>query len=185
MAREFRFCPYCRTELVRRDVFDRVLPVCPECGFIKFNDPKVATVGLVTSADCVLLIRRAVDPARGKWALPGGFVDAGEMPDTALARELSEEVGLETHVGRFLGIYPMDTGDREPGGIVIAYHVTPVGGDLPALTRDDDVDAAAWFSADELPREIAFESSRELLELWQSGRLETESRTMAHRDSES
>jgi len=55
--------------------------VCPSCGFVHFTDPKVAVIALVTHADKILLARRAVDPAKGKWALPGGYMDAGRSEE--------------------------------------------------------------------------------------------------------
>lgn len=168
---EFRFCPYCGTPLVSRHVFGKPRSACPECGFVHFRDPKVAVIGVVTADDRVLLVRRAAEPARGKWALPGGVMDAGEMPKSALARELMEEVGLEVEVKRFLGIFPMVTTSGIAGGIVIAYHVRALGAESTPLEHNDDVDAAAWFAGEELPDRIAFESSTELLSKWQEGRL--------------
>ena len=72
-----------------------------------FKDPKVAVIALVTSHDRMLLIRRGVNPGKGQWALPGGFMDAGEMPQEALVRELYEEVGIQVEVGELLGIFAM------------------------------------------------------------------------------
>ena len=142
------------------------------CDFVHFLDPKVAVIGLITSAGQVLLIRRGVDPERGQWALPGGYMDAGEMPMDALRREIQEEVGLDVEIDRLLGIYPMATSGRVAGGIVIAYLATPVGEQLPDLERNDDVDEAAWFVPEEIPDEVAFASTRDLVGRWLDGRLE-------------
>jgi len=163
---EYRFCPYCSKPLVRRNAFGATRPVCPNCGFVQFLDPKVAVIGLVTSDGRVLLVRRGVDPERGRWALPGGFMDAGEMPEQALKRELMEEVGLEINIEELVGIYPMVPRRRIAGGIVLAYRATPAQGDCPALEQNDDVDEASWFAAGEIPADVAFESSQELLSEW-------------------
>ncbi len=171
MAFEFRYCPYCGAALVRREVFGSLRPACPACEFVQFLDPKVAVIGLITSAEHVLLIRRGVDPGKGQWALPGGYMDAGEMPQEALHREILEEVGLEVVIDRLLGIYPMATSSRVAGGIVIAYLATPVGDELPLVERNDDVDDAAWFASGELPDEVAFSSSRDLVGQWLDGRV--------------
>lgn len=177
MGIEFRFCPHCGTDLVERDVFDDIRRVCPSCGFIHFHDPKVAVIGLITWGDRVLLIRRGVEPGRGKWALPGGYVDAGEMPEEALTREIREEVGLTIEHVRFLGFYRMEATNRIVGGIVIAFHATPSGAMLPTPQGDDDVDEAAWYGATELPDEIAFESSVELLTKWRDDNLASPQRS--------
>jgi hypothetical protein len=70
-----------------------------------------------------------------------------------------------------LGIYPMVRTNRIAGGIVIAYHATTVGQPLPALQQNDDVDEAGWFRADDLPKELAFESTLELLNMWRNSGL--------------
>ena len=76
----FIYCPRCASRLEHKVVFNRTRPCCAKCGFIHFRDPKVAVVAFVTFDDKLLLICRAVDPGRGMWALPGGFMDAGVRP---------------------------------------------------------------------------------------------------------
>ncbi|MCC6169306.1 MAG: NUDIX hydrolase [Caldilineaceae bacterium] len=165
----FVYCPYCATRLERRERFLRVRPTCPACGFVQFLDPKVAVIGMVTWYDRVLLIRRGVEPMAGSWALPGGYMDAGEMPEAALVRELQEEVGLTVQVQRLLSIYPMAGRGPNSGGIVLAYHALVDGGDStpPALCCADDAREAAWLRADQLPDDLAFESTVTLLGEWQ------------------
>ena len=165
----FVYCPYCATPLEVQDIYRQQRPVCPKCRFIHYIDPKVAVIGLVTNAEQVLLIRRAVDPGKGKWALPGGYMDAGEMPETALQRELREEVGLEVTIGALLTIFPMIVDSARSQGIVLAYHVLPTirdPGDPITLVCDDDVCEAAWFAATDIPADLAFESTRTLLAQW-------------------
>jgi 8-oxo-dGTP diphosphatase len=164
--RTYRFCPYCGTQLDERLVFQQMRPVCPACGFIQFHDPKVAVIGLVTWGDFVLLVRRGVEPMKGKWALPGGYMDAGEMPAEALARELGEEVGLDVEVGALLQIFPMAGPGVVNSGIVLAYGVAAELDEPPPLICDDDVCEAAWFGVDEIPEDLAFESTQTLLAQW-------------------
>ncbi|HXF60525.1 MAG TPA: NUDIX hydrolase, partial [Caldilineaceae bacterium] len=152
--------------LERREIFQRARPVCPSCGFIHFHDPKVAVIGLVTWQDQALLIRRGVDPMRGKWALPGGYMDAGELPQETLARELLEEVGLTVVVGELLAIFPMVGPGVTNSGIVLAFHSRIGGQEPPELVCDDDVCEAGWFSPQAMPEDLAFESTVALLEEW-------------------
>jgi ADP-ribose pyrophosphatase YjhB (NUDIX family) len=121
-----------------------------------YRDPKVG-VGIVAhDADGrILLVRRAVSPAEGRWALPAGFVDADEDPRETARREALEETGLEVIVGRVIDVYA-----GEPGSGVtffLAFAAEIVGGHLHA---GDDASEAGFFAADQLP-EIAFDSTRD------------------------
>jgi ADP-ribose pyrophosphatase YjhB (NUDIX family) len=162
----YRFCPRCAHALEDRPFEGKLRRSCPSCGFIYFPDPKVAVVGLIEANDRVLLIRRAVEPARGHWALPGGYMDAGELPITALHREVREEVGIEIEVGKLLDIFPMVNKGGDSLGIVLAYHAWPLD---PVATPAayDDVDEAGWFAAQATPAPLAFDSTQRLLESWQ------------------
>ena len=145
--------------------FNALRPVCSACGFVQFPDPKVAVIALVLHQSRVLLIQRAVDPAKGKWSLPGGYMDAGEMPREALKRELLEEVGLRATIGELIEIFPMvsDEGDRI--GIVLAFLGEPSASpEIPFVA--DDAQDAGWFKTDEIPAELAFESTESLLKDW-------------------
>ena len=130
--------------------------------------------------DQLLLTKRAVDPEKGKWALPGGYMDAHEMPEEALKRELIEEVNLPIDVQRLLTIYPIGNpvrDDRENAqvmakrGIVLAYQAEVDENAPSILEAHDDIDEARWFAVDVLPTEIAFESTRTLLGMWQRGEI--------------
>jgi ADP-ribose pyrophosphatase YjhB (NUDIX family) len=159
---DFRFCPRCGEPLVEKEAFGRPRPVCAACGFVHFRDPKVAAAVLVSDNGRVLLIRRAVDPGRGLWALPAGFVEVNELPHEAAAREALEETGLHVAVSDLLGIRLMANPDKP--GMLLTYRGWVVGGQLQA---NDDVSDARWYGADELPwDELAFETTRESLREW-------------------
>jgi ADP-ribose pyrophosphatase YjhB (NUDIX family) len=145
--------------------FDQIRPVCPACGFVQFQDPKVAVIALVIHEECVLLVRRGVEPAKGCWALPGGYMDADEMPASALQREIAEEVGLTIQVDELITIYPMTNGDGQRIGIVLAYAASPQGSSM--ITEvGDDVTEAGWFGPTEIPDTLAFESTTTLIRAW-------------------
>ena len=163
---QYLFCPLCGAKLEDQARYGAVRRACPACGFVHFLDPKVAVIGLVHHQGRVLLAKRAVDPAKGKWALPGGFMDAGEMPEAALGRELMEEVGMAVRVERLLQIFPMTGHGPVSRGIVLAYLARPALDPPPVLHAQDDIDDVGWFGLTDLPGELAFESTRTLLDLF-------------------
>jgi 8-oxo-dGTP diphosphatase len=102
----------------------------------------------------VLLIQRANDPFAGSWALPGGFVDAGERVLAAASRELFEETGIETDALELLGVY--DTPGRDPRGPTVSVVYMLRTGEELAVRGGDDARAARWFALDALPA-LAFD----------------------------
>ena len=156
---EPRYCPHCGTGLERRRKKGREFPVCPGCRFVHYPDPKVAIAAVVqNAAGALLLVQRRFAPEKGKWGLPGGFLDAGEDPKRAAEREALEETGLVVEASELLDVLH----NREPGGasIVILYRATAKGG---ALEADDDAADARYFALDALP-ELAFESTANAVE---------------------
>lgn len=169
MAFEARYCPVCGTPLVDKEAFGRIRRVCPACGFIFFREPKVAVGALVLHQDRVLLVRRAVDPERGKWALPAGYMDYDEEPIPALQREVAEETGLHVRVRRLLDVFPIHT--EYARGVILVYEAEPTQASQP-LKAGDDSDQARWFGKEDIPwKDLAFESTREILKRWVEGAL--------------
>lgn len=151
------YCQVCGHAMANRIVHDKPRRACPECGHVHFDDPKVAAVVLVQHKNRVLLVRRAMNPARGRWALPGGFVDFGEDPYQAAAREVFEETGLSIATITLVGIL------CDGGPIVITFTAQSEDGAARPL---DDVDAVLWYGADDPLPDLAFESTRLMLSQW-------------------
>lgn len=160
------FCQVCGAPMVNAERFGKLRRACPACGYVHFDDPKVAAVVFIERSGKVLLVRRAFDPERGKWALPAGYIDYGEHPAKAAIREVREETGLTVAIA---GLLDVQGGATEFGAsIVIVYAARVVDGVAQAL---DDAEEVGWFGrSDPLP-EIAFASTRTMLEAWRSGRL--------------
>jgi 8-oxo-dGTP diphosphatase len=98
----------------------------------------------------VLLIRRAIPPYAGCWALPGGFVREGESLEAAVQRELREETGVS--LGYLEQLYTFGAPDRDPRHRVVsvAYYAL-VRPDQVQLHAGSDAGEAAWFDQDALP----------------------------------
>ena len=121
------------------------------------KSPLLTVDALLEREGKVLLIRRK-NPPPG-WALPGGFVDRGETVGEAVARETTEETGLEVTSQRLLGVYSDPA--RDPRGPTLGVvFVVETRGEAKAA---DDAAELAFFPWDALPEEIAFDH-RKILE---------------------
>jgi len=122
-----------------------------------YRNPKLTVDGVVIRNGKILLIRRKNEPFKGRWALPGGFVEYGETVEEAVMREVAEETGLATEIDGIAGVYS-DPG-RDPRGhtISIAYLLSPKDDSEPE--GGDDAAEAKFFDVNELPP-LAFDHDR-------------------------
>ena len=155
----WRFCPLCGGALEPEENHVR----CTVCGERYWANALPAVQGVLVRDGKVLLARRGIEPRRGHWDLPGGFVEEMETPEAAVRRELSEETGLEVESTKLQRI------DIEPYGeryvFSVTYTVTAEGEPVAA----DDVAELRWFGPDELPAEMAFPGQERVLREWAHG----------------
>jgi ADP-ribose pyrophosphatase YjhB (NUDIX family) len=105
----------------------------------------------------IVLLKRGISPQKGKWVIPGGYVDRGEEVEAAAVRETREECGLEIRIERLLGVYSY------PGYIpvMVVYVAQYVSGELIA---GDETLETGLFSEDRIPWEnLAFQSTVDAL----------------------
>jgi len=106
---------------------------------------------VIFEGDRVLLVKRAHEPLKGEWSLPGGAVDVGETLEQAAAREVQEETGLEVEVGPIVEvldrIHRDDSGGVEYHFVIVDYlcHVT-----WGALVPGSDAERAEWVKVADL-----------------------------------
>lgn len=154
-----RFCARCGGALNEQVVKDGEAArlVCVACGRVTWLDPRLAAATVCALDGNIVLIRRENEPERGKWALPGGFVDRGEPVAEAAVRETREETGLRVALLGILDVYSYPGDDVA----VAVYAGDVLGGELVA--GDEALEAKA-FAPEALPWEaLAFRSSREAL----------------------
>lgn len=84
---------------------DRIRRVCSHCQFVDYINPKIIAASVVTKGSKVLLCRRAIDPRKGFWTLPAGFMETGETVEEAAQREAREEANAEIRIDRMLAVY--------------------------------------------------------------------------------
>ena len=137
---------------------------CFGCGAVHFRNAKPCAGALVVRDGRVLLGRRVVEPARGCWDIPGGFLNPWEHPADGAVREVAEETGLRVRIVQLLTIV-IDTYQERDYTLNVYYLAELVGGrEQPA----DDLAELGWFGPAELPREFAFPHCRQVLAAWQS-----------------
>jgi len=166
MADDFNFCPRCGHALERRQVYGALRPVCPSCGRVHFIDPKVAVGVMIEDAGRLLLIKRGNDPEQGKWSMPAGFVDAGEDPAQAAAREALEETGLQVRVTGLVDVYAR-VRVTDGADILIVYQAQVTGG---KMSPGDDAAEVRYFGPDERLPELAFDSTEQIISRWRARR---------------
>jgi 8-oxo-dGTP diphosphatase len=114
--RDLGFCPRCGAPDPSVE-FPRSI-TCAGCGYAAYYNPKPVACAIPTTEDGrVWLMRRATDPGRGRWSMPGGFVDLGESVEEAARREVGEEMAIEVELTGLVGVYSSPR-DRT---VVIAY----------------------------------------------------------------
>lgn len=141
--------------MVTRQMGDRPRRVCPTCDYVHYTDPKVGVGALVTQDHRVLLVKRKMEPERGKWSIPAGFLDHGERPQETAEREVYEETGLRVRIVKLVDVF---TNPSQRGGasIFILYSAELQGGEMIA---GDDAAEVGFFGLDELP-DLAFASTQ-------------------------
>jgi ADP-ribose pyrophosphatase YjhB (NUDIX family) len=162
MTPQFKYCPFCATPLIEKNVSNVLRPACPACGFISFLEPKLVTVVIVQHAGKILLGRRNMNPARGKWTFFGGYVDRGEKVEAAAIREVKEETNLDARLDELLGLYS----EKDNPHVLIAYSASVINDDISCLApQPDEISELAFFTPEEIP-ELAFPFDTQILQDW-------------------
>ncbi len=152
--RQKNHCHFCGAPLQRKWVEGRRRLYCDGCRSTIYENPLPATCVLVVNPrEQVLLVQRSVDPRKGEWCLPGGFIEIGESPEAGALRELAEETGLAGTIECLLGVCGTPSAYYD-SILMVGYLVRQFHGDLVA---GDDAQQAAWFDHEQLPP-IAFDS---------------------------
>lgn len=167
VKKKFKYCVSCGAELSLMKMEDRQRSVCPKCGWIHYENPLPCAAAFVGNKKGeILLVKRGIEPAKGMWALPSGFIEIDETPQAACLRELKEETGLDGRILRLLGVYAQESAMYKHV-LIIGYEVEAAG----VLCPGSDSISVRYFLPTGLP-EIAFPSHREMIEDGVRGRPE-------------
>jgi ADP-ribose pyrophosphatase YjhB (NUDIX family) len=128
LAAGLNYCSRCGSELTFGPIEgeDRHRLACPGCGHIVYVNPRlVVTTIPVTDSGEVVLLRRGIEPGRGWWAQPGGFLEVDETVGEAAVRETLEETGLIVEPGEIVGLYSR----LEAAVVVLVFEALVRGGE--------------------------------------------------------
>jgi len=156
------FCSNCGNLNHRGQIDGNLRYHCTVCATIHYENPKPTATLICPKGEEILLVKRAVEPGKGLWGLPGGFIEMNETPQMAAVRELKEETGLTGVVEKFLGT--SSHFNTIHGDVLLLGMLINVS-DISGLQAGDDADKAEWFPLKSLPP-LAFRSHTEIVNLY-------------------
>lgn len=133
---------------------DRLRLVCPDCGFIKYDNPKIVVGAICTWEDRILMCKRAIEPRLGYWTIPAGYLEINESTEEGALREAREEAGAELRLDALLAVYNIPRISQ----VQLIYRAELLSEAIFAGVESQEV---GLFTADEIPwRDLAFPSVR-------------------------
>ncbi|MEO0910190.1 MAG: NUDIX hydrolase [Pseudomonadota bacterium] len=132
--------------------------VCDHCGFVDYVNPKIVVGSVVRHEGKILLCRRAIEPRRGFWTIPAGYLELHETPEAGAKREAMEEANASLELHDLLAVYTVERLSQ----VQIHYRATLASPDFSAGEESLEVQLFDW---DEIPwDEIAFPTVHWVLE---------------------
>lgn len=147
---------------------DRERLVCPDCSYIAYENPKIVVGAVVTDADeRFLLCRRAIQPRKGFWTLPAGYMELNETTEQGAAREAMEEAGARIAIDGLLAVYNIPRISQ----VQMIYRARLSDPAIAAGPESLEVGLFAW---DDIPwNDLAFPSVVWALHEWRDRRGQT------------
>lgn len=141
---------------------DRERSVCSLCGFVDYQNPKIVVGSVAAFEDRVLLCRRAIEPRRGFWTLPAGYLEIGETAAEGARREAREEAAATIAIDRVLAIYSVPRISQ----VQIIFRARLERGEAAPGPESLEVRLARF---EDIPwHDLAFPSVRRALESWRA-----------------
>ena len=138
--------------------------VCGRCEFIHYQNPKIVAGAVCTWEDKILLAKRAIEPRKGFWTLPAGYMELGETTEQAAQREAREEACATIEIDRLLAMYSV----ARIGQVQIMYRARLLSPDVAPGEESTEVGLFRW---EEIPwNELAFPTVTWALRDWHASR---------------
>lgn len=152
--------PHFERRTVPGDTHERA--VCTQCGYVAYENPKIVVGSVVVHAGEVLLCRRAIEPRRGFWTLPAGYLELGETCAEGAAREAQEEAGAQISIDGVLALFSLS----RIGQVQVIHRARFACGE-PRFAAGAESLEVGLFGWDGIPwADIAFPSVRWSLDAW-------------------
>lgn len=140
--------------------------VCTACGHIDYQNPKIIVGAVVGHQGHVLLCRRAIEPRRGFWTLPAGYLELGETAEEGARREAMEEAEADIVLEGLLAVFSIS----RIGQVQLIFRARFADPAAPRFAAGPESLDVQLFSWDDIPRhEIAFPSVHWALAAWRDG----------------
>jgi ADP-ribose pyrophosphatase YjhB (NUDIX family) len=149
--------------LLTPDGDSRERSVCVTCGHVDYQNPKIVVGAVVDLAGQILLCRRAIEPRRGYWTLPAGFLELGETTEEGARREALEEAEAEIALDGILAVYSVS----RIGQVQVIYRAGFADPARPHFAAGPESAEVALFAWDSIPwGELAFPTVHWALSAW-------------------
>lgn len=145
---QFKYCPLCAAPLESTEIEGKKRKKCPECSYVHWGEYSVGVGGVLLRNNKGLIVQRAYNPGKGRWTIPGGYVEQDEKIEDAIVREVKEETGLLTEPLSIIAV--KDRPEDIPGvkhDIYIVFLLRCIGGELNPDPLE--VSQAGFFAPDE------------------------------------
>jgi ADP-ribose pyrophosphatase YjhB (NUDIX family) len=148
---------------------NRERSVCTDCGYVAYENPKVVVGSVVAADGRILMCRRAIEPRKGFWTLPAGYLELGETLEEGAAREAMEEAEAAIAIDGILGVFSI----ARIGQVQVIFRARFAAAGPPAFAPGPESEDVRLFTWDEIPwPDIAFPSVRWALNAWRSAETE-------------
>jgi ADP-ribose pyrophosphatase YjhB (NUDIX family) len=141
--------------------------LCDDCGFTYYHNIAAAVAIVFTFEDKVLFTVRNVDPDKGKWDLPGGFIDPNETAEEAACREIKEELGIEISTSELKYITTSPNNylyKNVPYRTMDIFYECPLKSDVISINAEDEIQELIWVKRSEIDlNQIGFVSIRKVI----------------------
>jgi len=148
-----KYCSKCGKENTFSFIDGRNRHHCKNCLSIHYQNPKPTATIICMKGEKILLAKRAFEPAKGEWGLPGGFMEMNETLEEASERELKEETNLNGKVSSLISTcshYGTIFGD------ILSIGVEMKVGDFSKIKAGDDAEELCFFDIKNLPKIIFY-----------------------------